>query len=698
MKDVIGFLNPAFDRSPFRFPAENNVLAEKDLGISGDRVTVLTPPLAACRVDDLQNCPYTASNLRFEVRIDGERIPGRDWVWLPNAIRRAGAAGAFEARSVTLMPPKRNCCLLLITFRNRSDKTVEAPIQLLYHGSGRKEKTWIFPVPRSAGPHFAHAEAKETEGGSILTLTGTADDADGAEIKEDDARLITACSLSGMRWFAAAEIWETERTFRPGEELTVAISLHLGGLDEELTAEAEGFLGAWQTEADRAFSWLDEETARILANLPRFSSDVPELDALYYRSVVTYSLNRFENPNFAVSPFYTTGSVTGGCMCSYLWDYAGGLMLHPLIDPETNKKMIRAYLHADLCTSFAIMPLDGGKTGPWYHINQEKIINMIYYHVLHTGEVSFLDEVVDGKTILEWAFFHACVLDDLSKPVALADYGEAGKSHLELRRAYVYRGVMPDLNARRYENYHKAYLLSEMAGRPAPFLMERAEGLKECLETLWDESDGWYDFIWEGKRDKRYTVQMFKFLESPVIDDAHREKLIAHLNETEFLSKFGLHSMSKTDPAYDQVDIDNGGGGICTLFTMEIVKQLYHTGHAALATDILQRVYWWGTRLPYMGDSCAANMLVDRDDTPLQADISSASCAQTILFGACGISVGTDGSVKICPPDVLPASHIRVEDMRLRGRCFTLEITEKDFTVKTDGKATTLPRGAAYTL
>lgn len=93
--------------------------------------------------------------------------------------------------------------------------------------------------------------------------------------------------------------------------------------------------------------------------------------------------------------------------------------------------------------------------------------------------------------------------------------------------------------------------------------------------------------------------------------------------------------MSKTDPAYDQIDIDNGGGGICMQFTMHIALQLYEAGYDALATDLLKRVRWIGTRLPYLGDSVAANMLLDREDTPLQADISSTCCAQTILFFIC---------------------------------------------------------------
>ena len=124
---------------------------------------------------------------------------------------------------------------------------------------------------------------------------------------------------------------------------------------------------------------LSSECERIISKLPEFSSDDPELDTMHYRSAVTYCLNRWSNPSLVTIPFYSTGSITGGCMCSYLWDYSGGMMLHPLIDPETNKKMICAYLHADLCNHYAITPLDGSPTGPWYHINQEKIIGMIYF-------------------------------------------------------------------------------------------------------------------------------------------------------------------------------------------------------------------------------------------------------------------------------------------------------------------------------
>jgi hypothetical protein len=236
-------------------------------------------------------------------------------------------------------------------------------------------------------------------------------------------------------------------------------------------------------------------------------------------------------------------------------------------------------------------------------------------------------------------------------------------------------------------NYMRVYELTRVAGCPDEELPKRAATLKEKLKALWNEKEKWYDFInADGKRDIRYTVQMFKFLNSGVIDKKERDGLVSHLNENEFLSKFGLHSMSKTDEAYDQDDIDNGGGGICTHFTMQICAQLYEMGYDAIATDILKRVYWWGTRLPYLGDSCAANMIANRGDTPLQGDISSVSCAQMIFYYIFGIKADFDGGLSITPAKIRPAEKMRIENARLCGKVFDVEIDKNRFTVFYDGK------------
>ena len=670
-----GYNNSDFEDNIFRFYAENSILDDKDLGIAGDCVTVLTPERAACEIRGIQCCPFTASGFSLEVRINGERISGRDWVWLPNIIRRHGMTGGWEVKTLTCLPPKSNACILRIAVTNHTGHDEEAPIQLIYSGSARKESTWNFCIPDAGKRHPAKAISHSFQNYSVLFLRGEASDVGGGNISEDDVQISLFSSLTDMCLFGGAGIWETTRQIKNEETFFFDVAVKLSPLTDDTTPVP---CDEW---TESSFSWLSSECERITSRLPKFSSDDHSLDAMYYRSAVTYCLNRWNNSSMVTDPFYSTGSITGGCMCSYLWDYSGAMMVHPLVDPDANYKMICAYLHADLCNHYAITPLDGSPTGPWYHINQEKIIGMIYYHVLHTGDLSLLEEKVDGKPVLEWAEFHAMVGDDPIKPMSLIDYGKAGESHLELRRKYIYQGVMPDLNARRYMNYLRAYRLTEMAGCPDSLLLERAEELKTLLYMLWDEEAGWYDFIWNGKREKRYTVQMFKFISSPVIDDHVRKRLTEHLNEREFLSKFGLHSMSKIDPAYDQIDIDNGGGGICMQFTMNIAQQLYEIGYDELATSLLRRVRWIGNRLPYIGDSVAANMLLDREDTPLQADISSVSCVQAVLFGVCGISVNTNGTVTVSPPKNRPTKTFKVENINLCGIRLSVFVNEDQFEV-----------------
>ena len=550
----------------------------------------------------------------------------------------------------------------------------------------RKEETWKFKIPD--GVKDCRDNYIDDENPQMLS-----------SVYEGSACRLTT-SLSDMRQFKRAYLWETEITLPADKSLTFYFSAHMG--DERMTLqEAYAALGNHEKMLQQSFAYLEQETKRIYDHLPRLKSDDLDLDNLYYRSLVTYILCRWENPDLCAVPYYSTGSVTGGCMCSYLWDYCGGLMMHPIYDPEGNKEQLRAYLRNDLTQSYALNPVTSEAVGPWYPINQEKIILMVYHHIRATGQTEFLFEQVGGKTVLEWMKFHAYVCDDLRKETDLYDYGEKGNSHLELHHNGngPYNGIMPDLNARRYLNYMRVYELTKLAGQPDENLPKRAAVLAEKLKTLWNDKENWYDFIdAEGNRDTRYTVQMFKFLNSGVIGEKERQGLASHLNEREFLSKFGLHSLSKLDSQYDQDDIDNGGGGICTHFTMQICAQLYETGYDALATDILKRVYWWGERMPYLGDSCAANHMANRETTPLQGDISSVSAAQMIFFYIFGITPGFDDSIRICPVKNRPAENMQIENARLRGKTFAVKITGDTYTVDFDGKQIKATIGESVTI
>jgi hypothetical protein len=332
-------------------------------------------------------------------------------------------------------------------------------------------------------------------------------------------------------------------------------------------------------------------------------------------------------------------------------------------------------------------------------INQEKIVGLTYYYVLLTGDTAFLLETVDNKSIRDHMVIHAMFGDDQAKPLALIDYGDSN-SHLELRRGYSYNHISPDLNARRYATYQRAATLCELAGDPEPVLRERAELLKPLLmKQLWDHQAHWFRFEdANGKSDLRYTVQMFKPVGSGVLDKECEAGLLSHLNENEFLSEYGLHSISKRDPAFDQLDIDNGGGGSCTCFPPQIIERLYQVGQPELAADIMRRLLWWGDTMPYWGDSIAANSKDYRRDTPLQCTLDGATVAQCIIFGTFGVSVRPNGDVEFKPNRLPFASKLGLRGLKLRGRTFNLRIDGDEYEIQAGGRSirSTIGKTTAY--
>jgi len=298
-----------------------------------------------------------------------------------------------------------------------------------------------------------------------------------------------------------------------------------------------------------------------------------------------------------------------------------------------------------------------------------------------------LNEVINGKSILEWAIFNATYRDDMSRPAVLVDYGKK-VSHLELRRQYTYEQVLPDLNGKRYENYRMAWHLSRAAGKPDVQLQARLEPLRALLkESLWSPRDRWFYYDSEaGGKQLRYTNIIYLLFGTGVLDKEQEIGLLSHLNEQEFLSDYGLHSMSKRDPAYDQVDIDHGGGGSYVAFPACIAESFYKAGYPHPAEDILRRTLWWAERLPFWGDSLVANEIEYRRDTPLQSDIAASAGAQSIIFGMFGIKVTPEGSVEVNPKPPQWSPSIRLNGVHLRGRTFDVAANANSYEVSVGGK------------
>ncbi|HEX7010908.1 MAG TPA: hypothetical protein VF184_13080 [Phycisphaeraceae bacterium] len=664
----------------FAIEGDRNLIAPKHLGIFNGRATVSVPYRDMMSMRGLFAPPYSSPDFDLQVRLFGEVVPTRRYKWYPHKVDREGAINGVRVRSTLCTVCDARAIVLQATLTSEAATDLDVPFQIALAGGLNYERQWGFLRPTEVWP--CQGECL----GNRLTLFNHC------------GAISIATDAPDPRWEPWSGHWNAIVPLTRGASVRIRVIVAIGEKDESV-ALCERQLPQYDAIAqmDRR---VESQVRGIFDRLPSLYAEDRGLEQLYTRSLVYLLLNRWDVPEFKLRPFYSTGGINGGCVGAYLWDFSESWELMPLYDPDAAREHIKAFMSVDLTRHFAIMPMNGEGFGPHYYINQEKIIFLTYYYVLLTGDTAFLRERVNDQPVIQHVIDHALYRDDPAGPVRLIDYG-IGNHHLELRKRFVYDHYLPDLNGRRYDSYHAAAALCDIAGvTPPADMRRRAEQLKRLLnDELWSEADRWYVFRDPaGRTGLRYTVQMFKLIGSGVLDDKHLQGLLSHLNEDEFLSDYGLHSMSKRDEAYDQVDIDNGGGGICVCFPPQIMERLYRIGRADLAQDILKRILWWGDRFAYWGDSIVANQKDYRRDTPLQNAIGGLAVAQSIIFGMFGVRVDAEGNITINPAPPTFSPRVGLTNLRLRDRVCDIRVEGDRYHVTCDGQTMTAQVGTPTTL
>ena len=667
---------------PLSIGPVDNIMRPEHLGIANHRMTTSVPYETVGTVAGLWAVPYVSSDWRLVPTLDGEPVAVADYRWYPVRFVSSGSRGGVELQSNVVLIAGRRAAVGELSLRNRSDEIKEGALTLsLTPPTLDKTDEWLFSTRTSETPAATAEEPGAlcfTQGESGICLAAE------GELSLDDDR--PRCRFDYSLGPNETAVFYYTVAIGPAEEARRAAG--------EIAADPRGAI-AESLKAYRA------EREAIAEYLPALESDNSQWVGLYDRSLLHFFTNRWEGDGFLLRPYYATGGMSGGCTCCYQWNFGEPWEILPLWDPEAAKAHIKQFLSIDLTEHFAFTPVTGAGYGPWYMVNQEKILGLIYYYVRVTGDTAFLAEQVSGRTIAEHVAEQAYVHEDPNGPVELIDYGSSN-SHLELRRASdLYNHVMPDLNGRRYANYLMADTLLRLAGQPDQRLVKRAEALKALLkERLWNRETNWFDFLdgdWRPRT--RWTIQMYKLFGSGVLDEEQTAGLLAHWNETEFLGPYGVHSLAKQDEWFDPADVDNGGPGACTDFGPQIAERFYKSGHAAEGDDILRRMLWLGSRMPYWGDSVYASEMNYRHDTPLQCMFDSVTIAQSILFGTFGLSCRFDGAVEVTP--VLPsfARYANLRHVRLRGELFDLEVRRDGFAViLPDGQRIDAPAGKTIEL
>ena len=648
----------------FSIRKRDSIISPEDLGSVNEKIALNGWFNDIAEIRGVYAPPYFSDDFKLKIRFNGFTADASDYTWEPDRMIRTGRKGVW--RFTSTLAPAANCrgAVMKIEAVNTSAKSQTLDIQYEIVGGLGEHFHWEFGKPIRAPFSVQNFDGK------IFSL-----EHDGAKIAVG-----SSCELSARKPWCSGVI-DTPQMTIPAKGKAVFYTVLTVGKADEAAALAEKLLADPAKELEKAHRHWEKRVEKLFQKMPEFSCDNKDYEKLYNRSLMHLLMNEWDIPEFLLHPYYSTGSINGGCVCCYLWNYGEPYHLWSMLDPASAREHLKVYLRLDLTGCFAFHPEDGSAYGPYYPINQEKVIFLTAAYVLQTKDTAFLHEEVDGKSIIQHMIDQALMHDDLSKEAILVDFG-SGNHHLELRRELRYDGIVPDLNLRRCVNYQLVNNLCKLANVTPPVdMVKRADAIRDLVKKeLYSEKDGWFFAKDANGKYLRWTMQMFKVLgwKGWTMGEEEETALISHLmNEDEFLGEFGIHSLAKIDPAYDERDIDNGGPGACPSFAPTIAERLYHSGNAAAGGEIMRRLRWLGKNLPYCGDSHRADVREYRRDTPLQCDIQGTGPAQAVIFGTFGIAIETDFSISITPHLLPGAENMALKNIRLAGKVFDVECDEK---------------------
>ena len=629
--------------------------------------------------------PWSATDFKLDLLFNDRSVPIAGYTWYPDEIQQWGALGDLAIRTTTIPLRKLRSVVTVVEIKNGGTRA--EPVEIEMRASLTLDRPpardWGYTAPESGSPTVTEPHQKS---GPIH------DDYFDAGVRFTNsfgsviAHLVSPHPL--LKPGGAAE----GLTIAPGTSQLLYVLVVLG--DNQDYNHVRCDLDETLAQNDNAWRAVASE---VDARVPRLSTSDARFERFFNRSKLTLLTSRWDLPEFVTAPHYAEGGIDGRGICIYLWGVGYVSEMMALADSPTLRSMLERFLQNDLMKTYAYTPLSGEGIGNWYAYNSYNVVRAIHAYVTISGDVDFLSRRVSGKTVQEWVEWHA-LWPDPDRPPALVDYG-LKKNILELERTDAYCHFVPSPNGERYASLRMAAQLRRLAGQSPDLLEKRALETREMVvNQLWDANKSWMASLdLQGNRQFAYSIQIFDLLRDGLFSKAQQDAILTHLNEREFLSPFGVHSLSKADPGYDYRDVDWGGPGVYAGDAPELVEDLAKAGYPARAEDLLRRILWWGDRFPYLPQAIRANAMDYRHDG-IANSISGLAGAQSIVFGIFGVKYLPDKKLKIQPHALAGLKRQSLEGLMFCGKPVTIEVNRKTFTVIANGIRTQRKTGTALVL
>lgn len=422
-----------------------------------------------------------------------------------------------------------------------------------------------------------------------------------------------------------------------------------------------------------------EKLAWAYEQLPKFTSSNKQLELYYYRCMLSVMMSRYENPNYISDVFWAVG------MWPYTisWDNSYSADVLAMLEPESLKGAILTdFEHVKMKRTYV------GWNGAYWdnlYIQEPFALQiMIEAYLRHTGDYSLFEEKAAGATVWEWMQRWVTELQsNYTNDLGLIDVGYNTEKIIEIRTDG-YNHAVPITNALTID---LLYQMAEWAAKKgdsklAEKYSKDADKLKDLVNKhLWNEQEGWFDNLYpDGTKGTIWTYHLFDLLDSDHLTDNQVLRLAGHIQEGEFLGKYGLYSVARRDTIHwDLIDSDWGGGGQYAGMPGRISRYLYQRGFAGKDWDILKRHIRYMDHFPYLPQNPWTDK-PEQDLSSMSLEISAGAGMEAIIFGTFGVKMEED-RLTIKPYNHEDIGEATLKDIHYKGRTFGIQLSRKTFSV-----------------
>ena len=443
----------------------------------------------------------------------------------------------------------------------------------------------------------------------------------------------------------------------------------------------------YQSDIKERMIKADQKTREMLGwafnKLPKFTSTNKQLEEYYYRCVLSVLMSRYENPNYITDVFWAVGTWP----YTISWDNSYASDLIAMLDAESLKGAILTdFKQVQMKRTY--VGWNGAQWDNLYIQEPFALQLMIEAYIRHTGDYSIFDEQAAGKSVWEWMQAWVTELQtNYTNQLGLIDVGYNTEKIIEIRTDG-YNHAVPITNTLTID---LLYTMSDWAAKRNEIKLKKtyfndAEKLNGLVDKyMWNEELGWFDNYYpDGTKGTIWTYHLFDLLGADFLPDHQVYRLVSHLQEGEFLGKYGVYSIARRDKVHwDLIDSDWGGGGQYAGMPGRISRNLYQKGFAGKGWDVLKRNIRYVDHFPYLPQNPRIDT-PDQDRSSMPVQIAAGAGLEAIVFGTFGVHFG-EKQLTIKPFNHEDIGEATLKNIIWKGRTFGIKLTRKTFSVYEGG-------------